>query len=56
VNKLIQALLLVIIGLAVLASASRPLARLTGALVPLVLIVGVVVAALRIVWAVTRHW
>jgi hypothetical protein len=41
VNKLIQALLLVIIGLAVLASASRPLARLTGALVPLVLIVGV---------------
>lgn len=55
-NKAFQSLWLLIACLVVLASASRPLARLTGALVPLVLLVGIVVAALQIVWAVTRHW
>jgi hypothetical protein len=56
VNKLIQALLLVIIGLVVLAAASPALTKLVHSLVPLVVMAGVVVAVLRIVWAATRRW
>lgn len=49
-----QALLLVIVGLVVLVAASPTLARLAGALIPLVLVVGVVVALLKCVWFYTR--
>jgi hypothetical protein len=54
VNKLIPTVLLVIVGLVALADAGPALARLIGALVPLVLVVGVVAAVLRLVWFYTR--
>lgn len=53
-NKLIQAALLTAVGLAVLAVASPALIKLAGALVPLVVVVGIVVAVLRAVWFYTR--
>ncbi|HEY7829535.1 MAG TPA: hypothetical protein VIC06_03100 [Solirubrobacteraceae bacterium] len=55
-NKLIQALLLVLVGLAVLAAATPALTKLAHAAVPLIVTAGVVVAALRVVWAATRRW
>jgi len=55
-NKLIQALLLGIAGLAALIAAGPTITKLVGALIPLVLVVGVVVAVLRVVWAATRRW
>lgn len=55
-NKLMQTVLLILVGLAVFAAASPALIKLTGALVPLALVLGVVVAVLRIVWAATRRW
>lgn len=51
---MIQTLLLVLVGLAVLAAASPALGRLASALVPLVVVVGLVIALLRIVWFYTR--
>jgi hypothetical protein len=54
VNKLIQGILLILVGLVVLAAASPTLTRLIGALVPLVMVVGIVVAVLRLVWFYTR--
>jgi hypothetical protein len=54
VNKLIPTVLLVIVGLVALADVGPALARLIGALVPLVLVIGVVVAVLRLVWWHTR--
>jgi hypothetical protein len=56
VNKTVWTLLLVVVGLWLLYVATPALTRLAGALVPLVLVVGIVVAALRIVWAATRRW
>ena len=55
-NKAMRTVLLVLVGLAVLAAASPALIKLTHALVPLALVLGVVVAVLRIVWAATRRW
>lgn len=55
-NKLIQALLLGIVGLVVVAAASPTLTKLVHALVPLVVMAGVVVAVLRVIWAATRRW
>jgi hypothetical protein len=55
-NKLISVLVFMVVGLAALAVASPALARLTAALVPLVLVVGVVAAVLRLVWFHTRRW
>ena len=55
-NKLIQALLLGIFGLATLVAAGPTLIKLVGVLIPLLLVVGVVVAVLRVVWAATRRW
>jgi hypothetical protein len=46
----------VVVGLWLLTAATPALIRLAGALVPLVLVVGVVVAVLRVVWAATRRW
>jgi hypothetical protein len=53
-NKLTSTVLLVIVGLVALADAGPTLTRLIGALVPLVLVLGVVVAVLRVVWWYTR--
>ena len=55
-TKLLSTLAIMILGLAALAVASPALARLTSALVPLVLVVGVVAAVLRLVWFHTRRW
>jgi hypothetical protein len=54
VNKLIQATLLVLVGLVVMAASSRALIALAGALVTPILVVGIVVALLRCVWFYTR--
>ncbi len=53
-NRLIQSTLLGIVGLVVLVAASPTLLKLAGALIPLVLAVGVVVALLKCVWFYTR--
>jgi hypothetical protein len=52
-TKLIQAVLLALVGLVVLASATPALTKLAGALVPLVVVVGIVLALLRCVWWLT---
>ncbi len=52
-NKLIQVVLLGVIGLAVLAAATPALIRLTGALVTPILVGGIVVGLLRCVWWLT---
>ncbi len=54
VVRLVTALVIGVAGLAALAAASPSLTRLISALVPLVLVVGIVVAVLRLVW--TRKW
>jgi hypothetical protein len=54
VNKLLSTLGMVVVGLVALAAAGPALARLVSALVPLALVVGIVVALLRIVWWYTR--
>jgi hypothetical protein len=54
VSKLAQSLLLGIVMLAALITAGPTLIRLAGTLVPLVLVVGVVIALLRCVWFYTR--
>lgn len=53
-TKLTQTALLVLVGLVVLAAASPALIRLAAAFVPLVLVLGVIVAVLRIAWFYTR--
>lgn len=54
VNKLIQATLLVLVGLVVLAVSSRVLIALAGALITPFVVGGIVVALLRCVWFYTR--
>jgi hypothetical protein len=54
-SKLIQTLLLVIVGLVALAAAGPTISRLITALVPLVLVVGIVVAVLQLVAYYTRR-
>jgi hypothetical protein len=56
VTKLLSTLAMVVMGLVALAVIGPTLTRLIGALVPLVLVVGVVAAFLRIVWTYTRRW
>lgn len=52
-NRLIQALVLVIVGLVVLAAASRALIALAEALATPLVACGIVVALLRCVWWLT---
>ena len=52
-NKLPSTLALMILGLVVLAAASRPLITLAGALVTPIVACGIVVALLRCVWWLT---
>jgi hypothetical protein len=54
-SKLIQALLLGIVGLVVLTTAGPTISRLIVALVPLALVIGVVVAVLQLVRYFTRQ-
>jgi hypothetical protein len=53
-NRLFQATALVIVGLAIVTAATPALTKLTHALIPLIITVGVVVALLRAVWFYTR--
>jgi hypothetical protein len=53
-SKLIQALLLVIVGLAVLSAAGPAVARVVEALTPLIVTAGIVTGVLRLVWWHTR--
>jgi hypothetical protein len=55
-NKLISAISFAVLGLVALAIAGPMLTRLASALVPLVLVVGVVAAVLRLIWSHTRKW
>jgi hypothetical protein len=52
-TRLIQTLVLAVVGLAALAAATPALTRLVGALIPLTLVIGVVAAVLRMVWWMT---
>jgi hypothetical protein len=53
-NKAISTLVAVVLGLVALGAVGPGLARLAGSLVPLVLVVGIVVAVLRLVWFYTH--
>lgn len=53
-NKLIQAILLVLVGLVVLTAAGPTLIKLAGALVTPILVGGIVAALIRCVWFYTR--
>lgn len=53
-TKLISTLAIVVLGLVALGAVGPRIAQIMGALVPLVLVVGVVMAVLRVVWFYTR--
>jgi hypothetical protein len=53
-TKLIQALLLGIVGLVVLAAASPALTKLVHSAIPLLAVAGIVGSLVRIVWFYTR--
>jgi hypothetical protein len=55
-TRLIQAGLIGSVTLAALIAAGPTLIRLTQALIPLVLVIGVVVVVMRVVWVFTRRW
>lgn len=55
-NRLVSLVAFGVVGLAALAVASPALARLISALVPLVLVAGIVAVVLRLVWSYTRKW
>jgi hypothetical protein len=54
-TKLISTLAIVVLGLVALGAVGPRIAQIMGALVPLVLVVGVVVAGLRLVWWYTQR-
>ncbi len=53
-NRLTSAAIWLVVALVMLAAAAPILLRLASALMPLVLVVGIVVAVLRLVWFYTR--
>ena len=55
-NKFISLVTFADLGLVTLAVAGPTLTRLIAALVPLVLVAGIVAAVLRLVWSYTRKW
>ncbi|HEX3510038.1 MAG TPA: hypothetical protein VHT27_02955 [Solirubrobacteraceae bacterium] len=55
-TKLVTAFSIVALGLAALAVVTPLMTRLASALVPLVLVGGLVAGVLRVVWAYTRRW
>jgi hypothetical protein len=56
VNRLLGTLMLLMAGLVALVAAGPTLVALVHALVPLVLVVGVVVACLRALFLFTNRW
>lgn len=54
-TKLVSTLILVVVGLATLADVAPAIVRIAEALVPLVLVVGIVVAVLRLLGYFTRE-
>jgi hypothetical protein len=55
-TKLLSTLAIVVMGLVALGAIGPRIAQLIGALVPLVLVIGIVAAGLRLVWWYTRGW
>jgi hypothetical protein len=55
-TKLISMIVVVILGLVAVGAVAPSIAVIFNALVPLVLVIGVVAAVLRIVWWRTRGW
>ena len=55
-NKLLSTVGLIVIGLVVLTAATLALTRLLHALPPVILVAGIILGALRVVWAATRRW
>jgi hypothetical protein len=53
-NRLTSVLIWLVVGLVILAAIAPILLRLADALLPLALVVGIVVAVLRMVWFYTR--
>ena len=53
-TKLVSTLAILILGLVALAAVGPRIAQIINALVPLVLVVGIVAAVLRAVWFYTR--
>jgi|HubBroStandDraft_6_1064221.scaffolds.fasta_scaffold202592_3 hypothetical protein len=53
-NRLASILVIAVIGLAVLTAAGPALTHLVQSITPLVLVIGIVAAALRVVWFYTR--
>lgn len=53
-TKFASTIIAVVLGLVVLSAVSPALARLADALVPLVIVVGIVAGALRWLWFYTR--
>jgi len=53
-TKLLSTLVLLVLGVAAIAVAAPSLAKLVAAAVPLVLVLGIVAAVLRVVWFLTR--
>ncbi len=54
-SRFIECLVIGIVGLVVLSAAARPISQLVSALVPLVLVGGIVVAVLQYVRYLTRR-
>jgi hypothetical protein len=54
-TRLVQAILLMVVGLMAVGAVAPALARLAGALTPLVLVIGIVAAVLQLVRYFTRN-
>ena len=55
-NKLISALSLGVVGLVILAAAAPTIVCLSNAVIPLIVVIGVVAIVLRLAWFHTRDW
>jgi hypothetical protein len=55
-TKLVTTLAVVVLGLVALGAIAPRIAQIMSALVPLVMVVGIVAAVLRVVWFYTRRW
>jgi hypothetical protein len=55
-SQLAGVLILILAGLGTLAVAGPALGRLISALIPLVLVVSISLAILRVIWVYTRRW
>jgi hypothetical protein len=53
--KFIPTLVMLVVGVAAVAAAAPALMRVTDALIPLILVAGIVTAVLRLVWFYTQR-